>query len=76
MSHEEFAKILLDGKISRREAIRRLTAKRQLPIGYALAIASYLLGLAASVVTDLPSSPVIVWAMALLGLIVHVAVRR
>ncbi|HEY7033329.1 MAG TPA: ABC transporter substrate-binding protein [Thermomicrobiales bacterium] len=25
MSHEEFAKILLDGKISRREAIRRLT---------------------------------------------------
>src|SRR5690349_8268355 len=26
MSHEEFAKILLDGKISRREAIRRLTA--------------------------------------------------
>lgn len=26
MSHEEFAKILLDGKLSRREAIRRLTA--------------------------------------------------
>jgi ABC-type Mn2+/Zn2+ transport system permease subunit len=29
-------------------------------------------GLAISVVTDLPSSPVIVWAMALLGLVVHV----
>jgi ABC-type Mn2+/Zn2+ transport system permease subunit len=28
-------------------------------------------GLAISVVTDLPSSPVIVWTMALLGLVVH-----
>ncbi len=54
-------------------ATYRYAANRQLPIGYALAIASYIVGLAASVVTDLPSSPVIVWAMALIGLIVHVA---
>jgi zinc/manganese transport system permease protein len=48
---------------------------RQLPLGYGLAAASYLLGLAASVVTDLPSSAVIVWAMALLGIFIHVARR-
>jgi zinc/manganese transport system permease protein len=52
-------------------ATYRLAAKRQLGIGYALAIGSYVIGLAASVVTDLPSSPAIVWAMALLGLLVH-----
>jgi ABC-type Mn2+/Zn2+ transport system permease subunit len=40
-------------------------------IGYALGIASYLAGLALSVITDLPSSAVIVWAMAILGLLVH-----
>jgi zinc/manganese transport system permease protein len=54
-------------------ATYRLAANRQLLIGYALAAASYVAGLAASVVTDLPSSPVIVWAMALIGLLVHVA---
>jgi zinc/manganese transport system permease protein len=45
----------------------------QLPVGYALAIASYGVGLAFSAVTDLPSSAVIVWAMAVLGFVVHVA---
>jgi zinc/manganese transport system permease protein len=54
-------------------ATYRQAANRQLLIGYALAAASYVAGLAASVVTDLPSSPVIVWAMALIGLVVHVA---
>jgi zinc/manganese transport system permease protein len=54
-------------------ATYRLAAKRQLAIGYALAIGSYVIGLAASVITDLPSSPAIVWAMALLGVVVHVA---
>jgi zinc/manganese transport system permease protein len=53
-------------------ATYRYAPNRQLAIGYALAIASYVVGLAISVVTDLPSSPVIVWAMALLGLVVHV----
>jgi zinc/manganese transport system permease protein len=53
-------------------ATYRYAPTRQLPIGYALAIASYVVGLAISVVTDLPSSPVIVWTMALAGAIVHV----
>jgi len=54
----------------------RYAAGRQLATGYALAIGSYVVGLAASVVTDLPSSAVIVWAMAVLGLFVHLAGRR
>jgi zinc/manganese transport system permease protein len=54
-------------------ATYRYSAGRQLMLGYALAIGSYLVGLAASVVTDLPSSAVIVWVMAVLGLLVHLS---
>ena len=54
-------------------ATYRIAGKRQLAIGYGLGIASYVAGLALSVVTDLPSSSVIVWAMAILGLVVHLA---
>ena len=57
-------------------ATYRYSANRQLAIGYALALGSYVAGLAASVVTDLPSSPVIVWAMAVIGLLIHLAVGR
>jgi len=57
-------------------ATYRHAASRQLAVGYALAFGSYLAGLAASVITDLPSSPVIVWAMAILGLLVHVSGGR
>jgi zinc/manganese transport system permease protein len=57
-------------------ATYRFAAKRQLAIGYALGIASYVAGLAASVITDLPSSPVIVWAMGIIGLLVHLASDR
>jgi zinc/manganese transport system permease protein len=56
-------------------ATYRYSANKQLTFGYALAIGSYLVGLAASVVTDLPSSAVIVWVMAVLGLFVHLAGR-
>jgi len=52
-------------------ATYRHAANRQLAIGYALAFGSYIAGLAASVVTDLPSSPVIVWSMGIIGLLVH-----
>jgi zinc/manganese transport system permease protein len=52
-------------------ATYRKAANRQLAIGYVLAFGSYLTGLALSVVTDLPSSAVIVWTMAVLGLLVH-----
>jgi len=57
-------------------ATYRHAANRQLALGYALAIGSYAAGLAVSVVTDLPSSAVIVWAMAVLGLFVHLAGTR
>ena len=56
-------------------ATYRYPLGRQLAIGYALAFASYALGLWASAVVDLPSSAVIVWAMALVGLLVHAARR-
>jgi zinc/manganese transport system permease protein len=56
-------------------ATYRYPGGKQLAIGYALGIASYLAGLALSVVTDLPSSAVIVWTMAVLGLFVHLAAR-
>jgi zinc/manganese transport system permease protein len=56
-------------------ATYRHAANRQLGLGYALAFASYLAGLAASVVTDLPSSAVIVWAMAVLAILLHLTAR-
>ena len=49
---------------------------RQLLYGYMLAIGSYIVGLGVSLVTDLPSSPVIVWAMGVLGLLVHLTGRN
>lgn len=54
-------------------ATYRYQADRQLVLGYTVAFGSYVLGLAVSVWTDLPSSAVIVWSMALLGLIIHLA---
>jgi len=57
-------------------ATSRLALHRQLAPGYALAFASYVTGLAVSVLTDLPSSAVIVWTMAVIALITHLAVKR
>ncbi len=54
-------------------ATYRYPPRRQLAIGYGLTAVSYLIGLAASSLLDLPSSPVIVWAMAVVGTIVHLA---
>lgn len=54
-------------------AAHRLRAQRQLMAGYGVACASYFAGLALSVVTDLPSSAVIVWTMAVLALVMHLA---
>jgi zinc/manganese transport system permease protein len=56
-------------------ATYRYRASRQLALGYGLAFGSYAVGLALSALNDLPSSPVIVWAMAMLGLIVHAVGR-
>lgn len=56
-------------------ATYRLPPKRQLITGLSLGIVSYAVGLALSTVMDLPSSPVVVWVMAVFGLVVHVAAR-
>jgi zinc/manganese transport system permease protein len=56
-------------------ATYRYAARRQLAIGYVLAVASYVVGLVISALSDLPSSPVIVWAMAVLGMLVLLAQR-
>jgi zinc/manganese transport system permease protein len=56
-------------------ATYRHAPNRQLALGYGLAIVSYFVGLAASVVTDLPSSAVIVWAMAVLAILLHLTGR-
>jgi zinc/manganese transport system permease protein len=57
-------------------ATYRHATRRQLGFGYALAAGSYVAGLGVSLVTDLPASPVIVWAMGVLGLAVHLTARR
>jgi zinc/manganese transport system permease protein len=57
-------------------ATYRYPERRQLPLGYLLALVSYVIGLVLSAVFDLPSSPVIVWAMALVGLAAHFGGRH
>ena len=66
---------MLDGHV-RREWIRREAQDPTVAVllldvvlGYGVATGSYVAGLAVSLVTDLPSSPVIVWAMAMLGIL-------
>ena len=54
-------------------ATYRYPARRQLVIGYLLTAVSYAAGLVISTLTDLPSSPVIVWAMAAIGVLVMLA---
>ncbi|HXW09655.1 MAG TPA: metal ABC transporter permease, partial [Steroidobacteraceae bacterium] len=56
-------------------AVYRHARGRQLWLGYALAFAAYVVGLGVSLVSDLPSSPVIVWAMALMGIGLHLTAR-
>ncbi len=56
-------------------ATYRHTRGRQLGLGYALGVASYALGLVLSLVTDLPSSAVIVWVMAVLAVLLHLTAR-
>ena len=56
-------------------ATYRHARNRQLVLGYILAFSSYFVGLAASVLTDLPSSAVIVWAMAVLAVLLHLTAK-
>jgi zinc/manganese transport system permease protein len=56
-------------------ATYRHSVNRQLALGYLVAVASYVVGLGVSLVTDLPSSAVIVWAMAVLAILLHLTAR-
>jgi zinc/manganese transport system permease protein len=57
-------------------ATYRHAPRGQLALGLALGVASYVVGLAVSVLTDLPSSAVIVWCMALLAIVLHLTARN
>jgi zinc/manganese transport system permease protein len=52
-------------------AVYRWPKQQQLTVGLSMAFASYVVGLGVSAVADLPSSPVIVWVMVLVGIMVH-----
>jgi len=56
-------------------ATYRHRPERQLWLGYGLGLSSYVLGLLLSLVTDLPSSAVIVWSMAVLAVMLHLTGR-
>lgn len=57
-------------------AVYRHARDKQVWLGYALGVTSYVVGLGVSLFTDLPSSPVIVWAMAVLGILLHLTARH
>jgi zinc/manganese transport system permease protein len=57
-------------------ATYRHRANRQLTYGYALTLVSYVIGLVLSAYFDLPSSPMIVWAMAVVGIFVHLTGKQ
>jgi zinc/manganese transport system permease protein len=57
-------------------AVYRFPAGRQLMLGMLLAAVSYAVGLALSAVTDMPASPVVVWAMVVFGILLHLASPR
>jgi zinc/manganese transport system permease protein len=56
-------------------AVRDWPESRRLRSAYGIGIAAYLLGLVASALFDLPSGAVIVWALALTGLIANLVHR-
>jgi len=56
-------------------ATRKLTALR-LPVAWTVGVAGYLVGLVLSTSSDLPTGPVIVWTLALLGILTHAIVSR
>jgi zinc/manganese transport system permease protein len=51
--------------------VRNYSAKARLPLAYGTGVAGYAIGLALSVIFDLPSGALIVWCLALLAVLVH-----
>lgn len=56
-------------------AVYRHAARWRLWLGLAMGVVSYAAGLLCSALFDLPASPMIVWAMALVGIVVHLSGR-
>jgi zinc/manganese transport system permease protein len=57
-------------------ATYRLPERIRLPLAYAVGIIGYTAGIALSALSDLPTGPVIVWALALAGLLVALFAAR
>lgn len=57
-------------------ATYRHAPRQQLGLGLALGLASYSIALVVSLVTDFPASAVIVWCMAILGVLLHLTAPR
>lgn len=66
-----FASLIVPALASRGQAPRR-----RLPAAYAVGAAGYALGLALSLLLDLPAGPAVVWALALAGMAAAFARRR
>lgn len=61
-----FASLIVPGL-----AVRNNAGSRRLPIAYAIGTGGYAIGLAVSLVFDLPSGALIVWCLALLAILVY-----
>jgi zinc/manganese transport system permease protein len=57
-------------------AVYRHPPRRRLWLGLGLSVVSYAVGLLGSALFDLPASPLIVWAMAVIGVVVHLLGRE
>jgi len=57
-------------------AVRNWPARHQLAGGYGIGVAAYAMGLAFSAALDLPSGAVIVWCLALAGLLANLVVKH
>lgn len=54
----------------------RTLMKQRLLAGYGVGAAGYAVGLALSTLFDLPSGPVVVWALACIGILMHLSIAK
>jgi len=57
-------------------AVRLWTQKYQLAGGYVIGVVAYLIGLLASAILDLPSGAIIVWSLAITGILANLIFNR
>ncbi len=71
-----FASLIIPALGTRALGVRKDGGRRRLVVAYALGAAGYALGLALSAVFDLPSGAVVVWALAVCGVVAWLATAR